>query len=379
MFLEKLKKQNPKLIEATLALHKQHLITPDSYILDYEAIINNARMMVQVAKENGIKLYAMTKQFGRIPFLAKKIVDVGFDGIVCVDYREALLMIEHGIKIGHVGHLVQIPSGLIRKIIAAKPEIITVYSIEKANEINLIAKELGLVQPIMLKIYHDDDIIYPQQGAGFHLHEIAAVATILRQLTNIKLEGITHFPCFLYDNKSKKITTTNNAATVLAGKKLLQEMGIPISQINLPSSTCSASIPLIKQLGGTHGEPGHGLTGTTMYHANTDEGEQLASLYFSEISHRFQGKSYSFGGGHYRRSHLTSALVNGQIVSVTEPAAEAIDYHFELAKLAPIGSSVIMSFRTQIFVTRSQVILVDGVQRGQPTIMARYDALGRQL
>ena len=33
--------------------------------------------------------------------------------------------------------------------------------------------------------------------------------------------------------------------------------------INLPSATCIASIPLISELHGTSGEPGHGLTGTT--------------------------------------------------------------------------------------------------------------------
>jgi hypothetical protein len=38
-----------------------------------------------------------------------------------------------------------------------------------------------------------------------------------------------------------------------------------------------------------------------------------------------------------------------------------------------------MSFRTQIFDTRSQVILVEGLSVNSPKIIGRYDSQGRLL
>ncbi|MCR9028949.1 YhfX family PLP-dependent enzyme, partial [Citrobacter amalonaticus] len=45
----------------------------------------------------------------------------------------------------------------------------------------------------------------------------------------------------------------------------------------------------------------------------------------------------------------------------------------------PVSSAVIFCFRTQIFVTRSDVVLVSGIQRGAAEIVARYDSLGNIL
>ncbi|MGL5335836.1 MAG: YhfX family PLP-dependent enzyme, partial [Enterovibrio sp.] len=84
-------------------------------------------------------------------------------------------------------------------------------------------------------------------------------------------------------------------------------------------------------------------------------------------------------GGHYRRSLLHKALVNDDVVDVHLPDPVAIDYHFKLSGLHPIGAPVIMSFRTQIFVTRSHVALLTGVRSGNPTIIGRYDSQGRSL
>jgi predicted amino acid racemase len=40
---------------------------------------------------------------------------------------------------------------------------------------------------------------------------------------------------------------------------------------------------------------------------------------------------------------------------------------------------VVLCFRTQIFVTRSDVVLVSGIQRGAVDVVARYDSLGNLL
>ena len=51
----------------------------------------------------------MTKQFGRNPYVAQKIHDAGIEKAVVVDFKEALIMMEQGLPLGNVGHLVQIP------------------------------------------------------------------------------------------------------------------------------------------------------------------------------------------------------------------------------------------------------------------------------
>ena len=58
---------------------------------------------------------------------------------------------------------------------------------------------------------------------------------------------------------------------------------------------------MIKENQGTHGEPGHALTGTTPFHVNRRAVEKPAYVYVSEISHNFRGKSYFYAGGYYSR------------------------------------------------------------------------------
>ena len=44
-----------------------------------------------------------------------------------------------------------------------------------------------------------------------------------------------------------------------------------------------------------------------------------------------------------------------------------------------MGDTAVFAFRTQIFVTRSQVALVEGIQPGRPSLKAIYDSLGKPL
>ena len=136
--------------------------------------------------------------------------------------------------------------------------------------------------------------------------------------------------------------------------------------------------------GGTHGEPGHGFTGTTPAHAHKNMIEKPAVLYLSEISHNFRGKAYCYGGGHYRRSHVKDALVKSpkqdsvSRYKVKPVSDESIDYYFELDSEAYVSASVIMAFRFQIFVTRSKVALIEK-QEENTRIIGIYDSLGRRI
>ncbi|MGL6064531.1 MAG: YhfX family PLP-dependent enzyme [Fusobacteriaceae bacterium] len=384
MFLDIVQRKNPELVKIAIELHQKGEIFPDTYVLDVDAILENGKSLCKKAKKNGIKLYAMTKQFGRVPYLAKKLIDIGFDGIVTVDFKEALVMMNKGIKLGNVGHLVQIPSSLVDKVVEYSPEIITVYSLEKIKEINLAAKKYGKVQDIMLRVLEKDSEIYSGQSGGFYLTELEKVTKDILELKNVRINGLTSFPCFLYNYDKNKIEGTKNIETIKKAEKILKDIGIIVEQLNMPSSTSLENIEDIKHHGGTHGEPGHALTGTTPFNSRNLDGEIPAIVYVSEISHNLNEKSYSYGGGHYRRSGIKNVLVGKEFEKmrcqgIEAPTMESIDYYFEICGNSKIGETVIGAFRTQIFVTRSNVVLIEGVKSKTPKIVGIYDSLGREI
>ncbi|MGL5232689.1 MAG: YhfX family PLP-dependent enzyme [Fusobacteriaceae bacterium] len=383
MFLDVLEKRNPKLIETAFKLHQEGKILPDTYILDLDAILYNAKLILEEANNYGIKLYAMTKQFGRNPIIAKKIIELGYSGIVAVDFKEAQLMMKEKIKLGNVGHLVQTPKALLKELVEYGSEVMTIYSIEKAHDINRYAKELNKIQKIIIRVLDENSEVYSGQMGGVYISDLDEFITQMKKYENIQIVGLTVFPCFLYDSKKNEILETKNIIALNKGIEILKNNNIEIEQINMPSSTSVKNMKKIFNLGGTHGEPGHSLTGTTQYNAKNLEGEIPGIIYVSEVSHNLSGKGYCYGGGHYRRSGMINALVGknykeSKRYSLEAPTMESIDYYFELSNVAPIGDTVISSFRTQIFVTRSDVAVVSGISKGLPEIVGIYDSFGRE-
>ena len=104
-------------------------------------------------------------------------------------------------------------------------------------------------------------------------------------------------------------------------------------------------------------------------------------LWLSEISHHFRGDSYCYGGGYYRRGHAQHALVftpeNQKITETNLKTVDdsSIDYTLPLAGEYPVSSAVVLCFRTQIFVTRSDVVLVSGIH---PVSYTHLDVYKRQ-
>ena len=182
MFLDRLLTSNPALAELAFEWHRQGIIEPDTYVLDLDAIAQNARAMQNEACECGITLYYMLKQIGRNPLIAQAVEGAGFRGAVCVDWREALVMARAGMHLGNVGHLVQTPVSVLPEIVAAKPDIMTVYSIEKARQIGEAAAKLELQQPIMLRVLGPNDTLYSGQYGGFRIEELRPVIEELEKI-----------------------------------------------------------------------------------------------------------------------------------------------------------------------------------------------------
>lgn len=383
MFVERLQKDNPKFIEAIVQLQQQGKLLPDSYAVDMEMFRANARAIVDSANAKGIRLYFMLKQLGRNPVLAAELVKLGYAGAVVVDFKEAQVMMRHNIPIGNVGHLVQIPEGMVKEVVAYGPEVITVYTADKVRSISRAASELGREQKLLVRVFGDGDMIYPGQTAGIHLDDLADFLAQIRELPGIRVAGITSFPCFLYSAEADDIAPTANLQTVLKARQILIDNGIEPEIINTPSTTCCRTLERMAEYGCNCGEPGHGLTATTPHHVASSQPERACIAYVSEVSHNFDGLGYCYGGGFYRRSHVENALVGRSAhalrsMKVIPPSVEAIDYHFGLSQGCEVGETVIMAFRFQVFVTRSDMVLLEGVSSGNPTVSGVWDSLGNQ-
>ncbi|ECC1692544.1 YhfX family PLP-dependent enzyme [Salmonella enterica subsp. salamae] len=385
MFIDALKRQNPALISAAITLWQQGKIVPDSWVIDVDQVMENGQRLLDVARQYGISLYLMTKQIGRNPWLADKLLRLGYEGIVVVDYKEARIMRRAGLPVAHQGHLVQIPSGQISDAVTQGTDVITLFSLEKAREVSIAAVKAGREQSVMLKVYGKNDFLYPGQESGFPLAYLADVVGEIRRLPGLRISGLTHFPCMLWDEKSDQTMPTPNLNTLVEARRELEGVGVGIEQLNAPSASSCSSLPLLAKYGVTHAEPGHALTGTIPCNQKGDQPERIAMLWLSEISHHFRGDSYCYGGGYYRRGHVQNALVftpnnDTPLEAKLKPVDDSsIDYYLPLAGEFPVSSAAVFCFRTQIFVTRSDVVLVSGIQRGAAEIVGRYDSLGNAL
>lgn len=377
MFVNKLQKENQSLLDFSFDMHKKGMILPDTYVLDVDQIIQNGKSIIKECNRD-VKAYFMLKQLGRNPYIAKKLMEIGFEGAVAVDYKDCRVLMEHNIPIKHAGHLTQIPTHFLPKLLQYGVEYITVYSLEKAKEINEIAKKLGINQQVFLKTYTSKEDMYMGQFSGFTPDEIVEIGTQIQTLSNVEVSGLTTFPAFLYNEDQKDIMETNNMEAVHQAKQLLEQAGLTIKELNLPSSNCAYNVSLVKKNQGTIIEPGHALTGTTMMHSCHDLPEKIAYMYLTEVSHNFKGNSSVYGGGYYPRGHVEKAIVNQEVANVLPFAAESIDYYLQLDKEYTVGTSVAMCFRTQMFWTRSDIVLVEGISSSNPIIVGTYTSQGQR-
>lgn len=392
MFLNQIIRRNRGLVETAVLLHQQGQIPSDCYLLDIDTIAQNARVMAVEGEKNGLKVLAMTKQIGRNPVAIQAICEAGIEAGVCVDMRDAGAMAHAGMKIGHLGHLVQVPFAETRAGLELHPWFWTVYSEEKAKE---IADALlpGEQQNVMTRIYGEGDSFYHGHEAGFPAETILETAEKLNTMGGLRFLGITTFPAQLYRMETGRVETTNNYETLLRTAEMLRSHGFSELEVNAPGTTSSHLFAHLASDGVTQVEPGHGLTGTTPIHAFRELAERPAYVYVSEVSHFFGGKPYCFGGGMYIDPvfppYEVKACVGpdpetalGQQITCEMPAAEAIDYYGILEPQAGqsvrTGDTVVFGFRAQMFVTRSYVAAVTGISKGQPKVEGIFTTDGRE-
>jgi len=411
MYLDAIAQHNPDLIRVAARLHQEGQVPAGTYVIDLETVRSNAVAEAREAKRVGIKLYFMTKHFNRNPVVAHAIVAAGIPSAVAVELQDALYLHRYGVPIGHVGHLVQIPRHALKTVLKMHPEVMTVFSVEKARQVSEAARELGLVQGILLRVRAKEDIIYPNEEGGIWEEDLEAAAREIRGLRGVRVDGAVTFPATLFNSHTGNLEETTNFQTLRRAGERLAQMGFEVRQLNAPGASSAIGFETVAAGGGTHAEPGHALTGTTpavLYNGKSPE--RPALVYVNEVSHLFEGKAYVFGGGFYACDTpanrgddsafhtdpwIPRAFVGragGDIFATKVPVDKgsffgrtlnATDYYG--GTLLPegdvdikVGDTVVYGFRPQIFTTRATVAVVDNVST-EPVLLGVFDRANNLL
>jgi predicted amino acid racemase len=409
LFLELTRRRNPALIEAAVSLHQSGIIPANTYVIDLDTVIDNAKVIAEASRKTGIVTYFMSKHFNRNPLVSWAIVRAGLPGAVAVDVQCAKSLWRYGVPVQHVGHLVQIPFGEIQNVLEMNPEVWTVYSIDNARMVSDTAVKMGKIQNILLRVRAPQDIIYPNEEGGIWETDLEKAVDEILTLKGVRIVGTVTFPGTLVSEGVGGAPTVN-FETVVRTAEYLKSRGIEVTQINTPGATSSAMLSVIKNNGGTHGEPGHGLLGTTPWHLLEDLPERPAMVYVNEISHTFEDKAYCFGGGFYAcdtpanqgddsqyrltRRWEPHAYVGKKSEKIFEKrlpvdvdsffgrTLNATDYYGALSipasEQVKTGETAIFGFRAQAFTTRSNVAVIRDVNK-TPRLIGIFDRANNLL
>ena len=393
MFLDVLRRRNPAFILAAQALHQAGEIPANSYVLDLDAVTENARLLRDEGNRLGLKVFAMTKQVSRQTGFSRAVMAGGIDRCVAVDMACAIACHNAGLRVGHLGHLVQVPRA--EAAMAARdlaPDYWTVFSDDKATEAAAAAKAAGRDQAILARVQTQGDTFYRGHEGGFAAEAAVEAARRIDALDGAHFAGITTFPAQLYDHASRKVRHTPNLATLQRTADALRKAGYADIEINAPGTTSLVTLQALAEAGATQVEPGNGLHGTTPLHAVEDLPETPAVLYLTEVSHLHAGRAYCFGGGLYIDpvfpDYDVQALVGPApttdataLRSVEIPPPAAIDYYGMIDASGPAaprtGDTVVFGFRGQAFVTRAYAVGIAGVSTDTPRVVSIENIFGQ--
>ncbi len=385
--LRRLQERNPQLLELAVAWHQEGRIPTNCWLVDLDSVMANATVLKEAQDAAGLHTYLMTKQHARNPLVTGVALQAGLDSTVSVDEQCVRALARYGLRIGHVGHLNQIPRRAIPWVLEQQPEVWTVYSLQHVRWISEAAAARGCVQDVLLRVYAPGDVFFDGQEGGFRLDEVEVAAREIGQLPGVRIAGTVAFPCVRYNaRRTDVVEPTPNFRTVVTAFERLKRAGYAVWQVNAPGNTSAATFPLLKREGATHVEPGNGLLGTTPSHAfRGDLPEVPVYCYVTEITHRYEGRSYAHGGGLFRDIYDPeeglAALVARTPAAVHEEPVPAdwveqiIDYHLPLDDQGrgAVGDTVLLGYRTQMHMTRSWSVVVTGLHRGNPELAGIFD------
>ena len=404
--LTKTVKHNPNLIKAAASFHQSGQIPPDTYVIDLDMVRINAEKIAKETAKFHLEAYVTAKQFGRNPLVCRAITNAGLTKTIAMDIEGAKNLHRHGFPIGHIGHFGQIPTSEIKYVLEKmRPEVITVFSFEKAQQISKVAGDLKITQRLLIKVIADKRLELMPLGGGYTEDEVFGQAKRIQELENVRIVGVTTYPAFSFSllNKTHEATSNFNAMVRVANK-FEKELGIKVEQINAPGRNSVKTMQLAAEKGATHVEPGHAFIGTLPEHAFLDDSPELPAVtYVTEISHFFAGHALAFGDSYMTTNgianlrndimyeYLYACIGNDpdQILDTLVPARPQQWWHedlgwFSYCNLMPklnrnfkVGDTVVFGFRPQIYRTpKGRVAVISGIQNGKPKLLGLFDRAG---
>lgn len=392
MFLKTLIERNPRFLGAACALHREGRIPAGCFALDLDAVEANARVLSSAAAKLGLTVFGMTKQFGRHADALDAACRGGIGSFVAVDMACARAVRAAGRRLGHLGHLVQVPRAETGAACALDPDYWTLYSLDKALECSAACVAAGRTQKVLMRVRAEGDVFYRNQEGGFPAETLARSVAAVRALPGLDLRGFVTFPAQLFDQGRGEVEPTHNLGTLARVRAEFASALGGRPEINAPGTTSAATLARLAEAGATQVEPGHALTGTTPLHAVRDLPEIPAMLYLSEVSHEAGGESFFYGGGLYAdpvfAPYPLKALcgddpetIGRNAVPAEIPPDSMIDYHGMLkpegGRRPATGDTVILGFRAQAFVCRAPVVGIRGVSTGSPSVASLRGPDGR--
>jgi predicted amino acid racemase len=394
MFVGRLISENPRLAIAAMRAHQEGRLLSGTYLIDTDAMAANARALRAAADAAGLNVYFMAKQFGRNPDACRVAINAGLPSAVAVDTQCMEAETRNGIPVGHVGHLVQPHRGAADAVIAARPEVVTVFDTAIAQRIGTAALGAGRVQDVLLRVRAPGDTFYFGHAGGFPLSEITDAARAVAKLPGVRVAGVTTFPCLLADPAKRAVVPTHNFGTLAAAARELRAAGFDITQVNAPGTTSARTMEALAAGGATHVEPGNALHGTTPLHIFDPAAPEIpAIVYVSEIGHLTDGDAYVYAHGYYADKVLgdyqltalaghDETILDRRLDVQTAPDG-AIHYYAVIpgaaAAGARVGDTVVFCFRPQTFVTRARTQAIAGLAAGSGELLGRYDQDARRV
>jgi predicted amino acid racemase len=386
--------KNPQLVKAAIQLHQTGQVPAGTYVLDLDAIADNARAMAQSARRLGLRVYAMTKQDGHNPYLAKVVLEQGLDGIVAVEAIEANILNRFGLPISHVGHLSNIPRHQVARIVGMNPDAITVFSVEAAKAVSDAAVAQGRTQGLYVRVNKSGDETFAGMVGGWAEDSCVEDIRPILDLPNVEVTGLTMHPCISYsDLDATSVEPTDAFFTMLRAKEALEHgLGLNGLRVNCAANCNSVTFEVLARYGATDVEPGSGITGSSLYHLYNDMPERQAQVYVTEVMHEWQGDAYTLGGGLtwlYSPDEWTPHCMVG---STFEEAAEhvlpmrlkgVVDYFgacpTDGARVRVGDSAVYPLLLPQMFMNRSYVAAVSGISDDAPRLEGLFDSAANEL
>jgi predicted amino acid racemase len=405
-FLDVTRRRNPKLIKAAFDLYNSGQIHQDTYVLDLDAIRLNSSLVAASAKKAGVQTYFESKQFGRNPLACQEVVNTGMKGAIAIDMEEVRSLHRSGVKVSHIGHLGQIPKGEAKYVLeSVKPEVITVYNVEKARQISDAAGRQRSKQRLLLKVIGEDDIAYDTLGGGVYERDVVSVARKINDLPGVSVEGVTSYPGMRYNLKSRQVEPTPNFDTAVRCAERLRKAGLEINQVNAAGMNTASTMKILADHGGTHAEPGQALIGMTPLHAFSDEPEIPGMVYVTEIDHVEGSKAFAYASGFVANVTIGiwNPLVYGYIYALAGhdydtlmsqrvileppvfPGSDPSFFMYLTLRQTPgtkleVGQTVVAACRGQVYRANSvKVAAVEGIQGGKPRLRGVYDRNGIKL